>query len=159
AHMNATVTVPAIGGGTISRHFVVPIDRGPETPFVEQLQTEGFRIRRDAHPSGFGPYEQVRMARETGGMFFMLPSPEIALFERDDRKYELERMRPYMPDLSSREDYANERDKHPDRATLWKVINDLNPYDPERARHITPRTTFSADPATFVTEVRFEQER
>jgi hypothetical protein len=159
AHMSTVVTVPAVGGGTISRHFVVPIDRGPETPFVEQLQTEGFHARQDAHPSGFGPYEQVRMARETGGMFFMLPSPEIDLFLRDDRKYALDRIRPYMPDLSSRVDYVNERDKHPDRATLWKVINDLNPYDPERARYITPRMTFSADPATFVTQVRIEQER
>ena len=30
------------------------IDRGPETPFVEQLQTNGFWRRWDAHGSGFG---------------------------------------------------------------------------------------------------------
>ncbi|MCH5377837.1 MAG: VWA domain-containing protein, partial [Planctomycetes bacterium] len=43
------------------------INRGPETGFVEQLQIDGFRRRHDAFPSGFGPYEQCRMARETGG--------------------------------------------------------------------------------------------
>ena len=42
-----------------------------------------------SHPSGFGPYEQTRMARETDGIFFMLPSPEVNLVGRDNRKYEL----------------------------------------------------------------------
>ena len=79
AHMNWTVTRPAVGGGTLTRNFVVPVDRGPESPFVEMLQTEGFKSRTDAHPSGFGPYEQVRMARETGGMFLMLPTPEVGV--------------------------------------------------------------------------------
>ena len=52
------------------------VDRGPETAFVEQLQTNGFRRRRDAFSSGFGPYEQCRIARESGGIFFMLPTVE-----------------------------------------------------------------------------------
>jgi hypothetical protein len=162
AHMWTSVTVPAVGGGTVSRSWLLPIDRGPETPFVEQLQTDGFHRRQDAHPSGFGPYEQVRMARETGGVFFMLPSPEVATFDRDrvkDRKYELEKMRPYMADLSSRQDYANERDKHPDRATIWKVINDLNPYKPEIARHIDMRMSFSPEPPAFATQVHAELQK
>ena len=37
------------------------IDRGPETAFVEQLQTDGFRRRYDAHSSGYGPYECTRL--------------------------------------------------------------------------------------------------
>jgi hypothetical protein len=157
AHMWTTVTGPAVGGGIASRNYLVAIDRGPETPFVEQLQTDGFHERHDAHPSGFGPYEQVRMVRETGGVFFILPSPEINLFQRDNRKYELEYMRPYLPDLSSREDYANERDKHPSRATIWQVINDLNPYKPERGQYINMRMDFSPEPAAFVNQVRTEQ--
>ena len=40
----------------------LPMDRGPETGFPEQLQTNGFRRRHDAFSSGFGPYEQARMA-------------------------------------------------------------------------------------------------
>ena len=69
------------------------------------------------------------MARQTGGVFFMLPTPEADLWRRDERKYDPEAMRPYLPDLSSRSDYSSERDKHPLRATLWKVVSDLNPYD------------------------------
>jgi hypothetical protein len=38
-------------------------------------------------------------------------------------------MRPYLPELSARQDYAAERDKYPMRAMVWKVITDLNPYD------------------------------
>src|SRR5688500_19517435 len=53
-------------------NFWLQINRGPETPDVEQLQTDGFHHRWDAHPSGFGPYEHTRMARETGGVFFLL---------------------------------------------------------------------------------------
>lgn len=107
------------------------IDRGPETPDPEQLQVDGLHRRYDAHPSGFGPYEQSRMARETGGVFFLLPSPEANLHRRDERVYDFDAMRPYLPELSARADYRAERDKHPLRATLWKVITDLNPYDPK----------------------------
>lgn len=107
----------------------IRIDRGPESPYPEQLQVDGFHRRFDAHPSGFGPYEQSRMARQTGGVFFMLPSPEANLVGRDTRDYDPDTMRAYLPDLSSRDAYAAERDKHPMRAMLWKVITDLNPYD------------------------------
>lgn len=109
--------------------FWLRIDRGPETPYPEQLQVDGIHRRYDAHPSGFGPYEQSRMARQTGGIFFMLPSPEANLWRRQEIDYDAEIMRPYLPDLTARADYAAERDKYPMRATVWKVITDLNPYD------------------------------
>jgi len=109
--------------------FWLRIDRGPETPYPEQLQVDGIHRRYDAHPSGFGPYEQSRMARQTGGIFFMLPSPEANLWRRQEIDYDAEIMRPYLPELSARVDYSAERDKYPMRAMLWKVITDLNPYD------------------------------
>ena len=137
----------------------LPIDRGPETPFAEQLQTEGFQRRYDAHSSGAGPYEQARMARETGGIFFMLPSLETDLVRGEKRRYELEAMRPYLPDLSARHEYAFERDSSPLRATLWKVISDLNPYDPVKAKVIDMRLRFSADIPTFARQVAEEQEK
>jgi len=156
AQMLWPVTVPAVGGGTITRTFNVQVDRGPETPYVELLQTEGFGIRRDAHPSGFGPYEQVRICRETGGMFLMLPTPEARVFRRDLTKFEFEQMRPYLPDLRSREEYAQERDTSPLRALIWKVINDLNPYKPEIARYINLRLSYSPDPARRASEIDAE---
>jgi hypothetical protein len=137
----------------------LPVDRGPETAFVEQLQTEGFHRRYDAHPSGFGPYEQTRIALETGGIFFMLPSPEIDLVERDDRKYALAALRPYLPDLGPRDQYLASRDASLLRSTLWKVINDLNPYDPQKTKIIELRMQFSADPAAFAAEAREELDK
>lgn len=117
----------------------IRIDRGPESPYPEQLQVDGFHRRFDAHPSGFGPYEQSRMARQTGGVFFMLPSPETNLVGRDTREYDPDSMRAYLPDLSARDAYAAERDKYPMRAMLWKVITDLNPYDEQRKHLVQVR--------------------
>lgn len=118
-------------------HHWLRIDRGPETPWPEALQIDGYHRRDDAFPSGFGPYEQSRMARETGGIFFMLPSPEVALVgRRADLKYDGDAMRPYLPDLSAREDYTADRDKSPMRATIWKVITDLNPWDKGNANRL-----------------------
>lgn len=156
AHMNWPVTIPAVGGGSITRNFVVPVERGPETPFVEMLQTEGFNKRTDAHPSGFGPYEQVRIARETGGMFLMLPTPEAAVFRRDTTVFSFEQMRPYLPDLRSRDTYAKEREYKPLQALIWKVINDLNPYKPEIGAHINLRMNFSADRSALSREIDTE---
>ncbi|HUY92079.1 MAG TPA: vWA domain-containing protein [Pirellulales bacterium] len=121
--------------------FWLRIDRGPETPFPEQLQIDGFTRRWDAHPSGFGPYEQVRLAQQTGGVFFMLPSPEVNLVARDDRKYELEAMRPYLPTLTERMAYAKERDKSEFRRMLWEVIVTLNPYNKESEKYCTVQAT------------------
>ncbi|MBA4016610.1 MAG: hypothetical protein C0483_05430 [Pirellula sp.] len=133
--------------------FWLRIDRGPETPDPEQLQVDGIHRRHDAHPSGFGPYEQARLARQTGGVFFLLPSPEANLWRRDDRIYDADAMRPYLPDLSARGDYAVERDKHPMRAALWKVITDLNPYLPPRGALVQVRFwDWPIDPAAFARE-------
>jgi hypothetical protein len=131
-------------------NYWLQIDRGPESAYVEQLQTEGFWRRYDAHASGFGPYEQTRMARETGGVFFMLPSPELRLVGRDERKYVLGRLRPYMPSLEPRHVYEQERNSNELRSKLWFVINVLNPWNPQQAPHIVMRQDFTinlANPA------------
>jgi hypothetical protein len=159
AHMEWRVTQQIPGGGTRSEDFIVPIDRGPETPMVELLQTEGFQKRMDSHPSGFGPYAQVRLARETGGMFLMLPSPELDLFQRDETVFDFESMRPYLPDLRDRATYAKERDYHPLRALIAKVINDLNPYDPAIGQYINLAQRFSSDPADWNREMDAEMNK
>jgi len=137
--------------------FWIRVRRGPETPLVEQLQTNGLWQRYDAHPSGFGPYEQVRLCRETGGIFFMLPSLEGNLVRGEKRIYELDHMRPYLPDLSDRETYIAERDRHPLRKGLWEIIGTLNPYADKR---INLREYFDAkDGNTFVQQAGEEQLR
>jgi hypothetical protein len=137
------------------------IDRGPETPWPEQLQIDGFNRRDDAFPSGFGPYEQSRMARQTGGIFFMLPSPEVNLVgRRADLVYDADAMRPYLPDLSARQDYEGERDKSQLRAMIWKVIVDLNPYDKVRGPRIGVRTqAFPIEQQKFAGEAQTQMKR
>ncbi|MCH8829831.1 MAG: VWA domain-containing protein, partial [Planctomycetes bacterium] len=111
------------------RWFYLPIRRGPETPFAELLQYDGFRRRYDSHMSGFGPYEQVRLAAETGGIFFQLPHEQADLNDFDDIKYKSYALREYFPDLSTRSKYALERDRSPFRQAIWKVIGLLDPYN------------------------------
>ncbi len=133
------------------------IDRGPETGFPEQLQTNGFHRRHDAFSSGFGPYEQTRMARETNGVFFMLPSVETNLVGAQKERYELEAMRPYRPDLRSRQEVFVDRDKYPLRALIWKVISDLNPHNPSAQKALELRMEFSLEREKYVVQMRQEQ--
>ena len=129
------------------------VDRGPETAFVEQLQTDGFRRRYDAFGSGFGPYFQCRLARETGGIFFMLPSTESNIVWNDKRKYELEAMRAFKPDLRPMVKQLADRKKYPLRALIWKVIYDLNPYDPANKGVIEMRWHWSPKPPEFLRQL------
>jgi len=137
------------------------VDRGPETAFVEQLQTNGFRRRTDAFSSGFGPYEQCRIARESGGIFFMLPTVEKNLVrgEADKRRYKLKAMKPYLPDLNSRQYQFTKRDETPLRTFIWQVILDLNPLNEQTAEIIELRMRFSTDAATFLRQARQEQQK
>src|SRR5258708_36953989 len=52
------------------------INRGPETAMPEALQYDGLHERWDALSSGFSPYEQARLCKETGGIFFGVPHGE-----------------------------------------------------------------------------------
>lgn len=107
------------------------IDRGPETPEPEALQYDGLHARWDAYSSGFGPYEQVRLAKESGGIFFVLPGEEENLVGQgavDKRKFAFYDMKEYVPSLESRRDYINERKKSRFRETLWEVVVALNPF-------------------------------
>lgn len=114
----------------INESFWLQIRRGPETAFPEALQWNGLRARWDSQPAGFGPYEQVRLARETGGIFFVLPGDEANLAgeaETSKRKYEFMALRQYRPVLLSRREYFEQRSQSPFRNTLWEVISTLNP--------------------------------
>jgi hypothetical protein len=133
------------------------IDRGPETGFPEQLQTNGFRRRHDAFSSGFGPYEQTRLARETNGIFFMLPSVETNLVGAQKERYEMEALRPYRPDLRARVEVFADRDQYPLRTLIWQVIQDLNPHNQSTQKAVELRMEFSLDPQRFVQQTRQEQ--
>lgn len=142
-----------------NRHHYLQMDRGPETAFPEQLQTNGFHRRRDAFGSGFGPYEQSRLARETNGIFFMLPSAESELVGRYKEKYDMEALRPYRPDLRAKIEVLTDRSEFPLRSLIWKVIQDLNPYAEANKKAIEMRLTFSLKPQDFIKQARREQEK
>jgi hypothetical protein len=136
-------------------HWLIA-DRGPETAFVEQLQTNGFHRRHDAFASGFGPYEQSRLARETGGIFFMLPSVEASIVRGEKRRYELDQLRRYRPDLRARQEIFFDRDHAELRLMLWKIIHDLDPYNKETTEVTEVRVHFSPDPANFARQVAIQ---
>lgn len=111
------------------------INRGPETPFPECLQWNGLHARWDVHNAGFGPYEQVRLAKETNGIFFVLPGEEENLTghgAHERRKYHFLDMKEYEPSLDSRRKYAQEVATSEFRRTLWNVIVTLNPNKHEQ---------------------------
>ncbi len=115
--------------------FWIDVKRGPETAFVEALQYDGLHRRWDSFSSGFGCYEQVRLARESGGIYFMLPGDEETLVGRAahlERKFEFLAMKEYQPLLLARRDYEQERSKSKFRTEIWNIINVLNPYQDDK---------------------------
>jgi hypothetical protein len=135
--------------GTGEVHWL-PVDRGPETGLIEQLQTNGFHRRYDAFSSGFGPYEQTRLAKETNGVFFMLPSVEVNIVSGEKRRYELEAMRSYRPDLRSRAQLVQENLESLMRTRINEVILSLNPWNEAVRPHIELRVHFSPTPQDFI---------
>lgn len=126
------------------------INRGPETPFPELLQTDGLHERWDYDSAGFGPYEQVRLARESGGVFFILPGTEDNISGTrsiEDRRFDLLDMKEYLPDLSARVAYAKDRDTKKFRHVQWQVINVLNPHKDKELQ--IQEIHYSADHASF----------
>ena len=71
----------------------LPINRGPESAFPEVLMFDGYRKRFETTMSGFGPYDQIRLAHETGGIFFQLPNVEenLAIFRQ--QQYEPQQLK------------------------------------------------------------------
>ena len=136
---------------------LLPVERGPETALIEQLQTDGFGKRRDALSSGFGPYEQVRMAKETGGIFFMLPGEEQNLNQVIDRRYDPQPMQHYRPDLRSRLEQVREMKSDPLKTLVTKIIYDLNPYQESVAEVIEIQQTFGRDWPVLRQQVRRQQ--
>lgn len=138
--------------------FHLQIRRGPETAYPECLQWDGIHARWDAYGAGFGPYEQVRLARDTGGIFFQLPGEEADLTRtgaNDKRKFDALAMKVYQPLLLPRRTYKAERENSPFRNTLFQVISRLNPtenkllfdmHDPELNMK---RWHFPIDPVRF----------
>ena len=132
------------------------INRGPETPFPECLQFDGLHARWDVFSSGVGPYEQVRIAKQTGGIFFMLPGNEDNLAGAgsvEQRKFDMLDMKEYLPDLSSRMEYTKARDASKFHDVQWQVVTVLNPFKEPNNKFLNMQEHhYSIDPAVFATQ-------
>lgn len=128
----------------------LPINRGPETALPEALQFDGLHERWDSFSSGFAPYEQARLCKETGGIFFVLPGEEENLVGQaaiDKRKFAFLDMKEYAPELVTRRTYEELRQKNKLRGAVWEVVKLLNPFT-DNQLHIQ-ETWYSTDPPKF----------
>jgi len=132
----------------------LPIRRGPEAPSAEQLLYDGFRRRFDSHMSGFGPYEQVRLARDSGGIFFQLPHEEENLNDFKKKQFAALTMREYLPNLDSRRVYIGEVSKSKFRVAIRTAIALLNPLNPQNQGLEIPEIEhFPVNPLQSTTKV------
>jgi hypothetical protein len=118
------------------------IRRGPETADVELLQWDGLHERREEQPSGFAPYELARLAKASGGIYFLLPSEEGQRVRQREKAYRIADLKEYMPDYASRAAYVAHREKSPFRSRLRLVI--------ERTRNFPFTTHFPIEPAAMI---------
>jgi hypothetical protein len=132
----------------------LPIRRGPEAPSAEQLLYDGFRRRFDSHMSGFGPYEQVRLARDSGGIFFQLPHEEENLNDFKKKQFAALTMREYLPNLGSRRIYIGNVSKSKFRVAIRTAIALLNPLNPQNQGLEIPEIEhFPVNPLQSTTQV------
>jgi hypothetical protein len=100
------------GSGAV---YYVPVDRGPETVQQEHLFLPfwGAGPQFDLFASGSGPYALTRLARQSGGMYFLfddgsIPGPRFDIYD----------LLEYAPESMSHAEYAQMIARHPLRAAV-----------------------------------------
>ncbi len=95
--------------------FMLPVERGPESLQVEHLSLPYWYAGPplDLFPSGFGPYALTRLARDTGGIYFIydddsLPGPRFSNYD----------MIEYLPEYQDIAEYTKMLGEHPLRAAI-----------------------------------------
>ena len=124
-------------------HYWPTIKRGPETADVETLQYDGLHERWDEQPSGVAPYELARLTKDTGGIYFLLPSEENMRVRQREKAYSMKTLKEYVPDYESRVEYMARRNKSEFRRTLYEII--------QLTKDFPFRRHFPIDPAQLVT--------
>ncbi len=128
-------------------HYWPAITRGPEAGDVECLQTEALHSRWDEQSAGFGPYELVRLARDTGGIYFMLPTPDQQVPETH---YDPLDMKEYVPTYGIRREYLQDRDASPFRRAIYEVIQKCGPMGVPLTFSIEPQQLRTQAEAAYV---------
>lgn len=117
------------------------IRRGPETVDVEIFQWDGLYDRWDEKPSGFAPWELARLARDSGGIYFLLPTEEGMRLHETEKTYSISQLKEYMPEYLSRDAYTQRRTESDLRRHLHLIVSATQ--DP----NFRYRREFPIDPA------------
>jgi hypothetical protein len=108
--------------------FWPAIRRGPETADVETLQWDGLQDRIDEQPSGFAPYELARLVKQTGGIYFLLPTEESFRLRRREKAYSIGTLKELVPDYASRVEYVKRRNDSELRRSMYEIIQTTKSY-------------------------------
>jgi hypothetical protein len=98
------------------------IRRGPETADVEVYQWDGLYERWDEQPSGFAPYELARLTKDSGGIYFVLPSEEFMRVRQREQAYSISQLKEYLPEYDNRLNYVEKRNSSPLRRLLYAIV-------------------------------------
>ena len=125
------------------------IHRGPETADVEIYQWDGLYDRWDEHPSGFAPWELARLTKDSGGIYFLLPSEEFMRVRQREQAYSIVQLKEYMPEYDNRMVYVQNRTASELRRSIYQIITETKGF--------IYRRDFPIDPAELAQAA--EQER
>ena len=120
------------------------IRRGPETADVEIFQWDGLYDRWDEKPSGFAPWELARLTRDSGGIYFLLPSEEFLRLHEVEKTYSISQLKEYMPEYLSRAAYIQRRTESDLRRNLHLIVSETQNPD------FRYRREFPVEPAALV---------
>ena len=98
------------------------IRRGPETAEVELYQWDGLYDRWDEQPSGFAPYELARLTKDSGGIYFVLPSEEFMRIRQREQAYSITQLKEYLPEYDNRLTYVEKRNSSPLRQLMHAIV-------------------------------------
>jgi hypothetical protein len=118
------------------------IRRGPETADLELYQWDGLYDRWDEQPSGFAPYELARLTRDSGGIYFVLPSEEFMRVRQREQAYSSAQLKEYFPEYDNRLAYVEKRSS----SNLRRLMHDIV----LEGKALLHRRVFPIEPAKLV---------
>ena len=127
------------------------IRRGPETADVEVYQWDGLHERWDEQPSGFAPYELARLTKDSGGIYFLLPSEEFMRIRQREQAYSITQLKEYLPEYDNRMIYAEKRNSSPLRELMYTIVLE--------GKNFPYRRYYSIEPQELITAAREEGEK
>jgi len=116
------------------------IRRGPETADLEIFQWDGLYPRWDEKPSGFAPWELARLTKESGGIYFLLPTEEFLRLRQAEKTYSITQLKEFMPEYLGRPAYIQRRTESDLRRNLHQIVAET------RGPDFNYRREFPADP-------------